>query len=100
MSASNKITITELEHIAHLARISLTDEEKNTFLPQVESVLESFDVLNRVDTTNIEPTYRVNEQSNVFHADEIRPSLSQPEALSTAAKTKDGYFVVTGTIKK
>lgn len=100
MSASNKITITELEHIAHLARISLTDEEKNTFLPQVESVLESFDILNRVDTTNIEPTYRVNEQSNVFRTDDVKPSLSQSESLSTATKTKDGYFVVTGTIKK
>lgn len=100
MSATNKITITDLEHIAHLARISLTDEEKNTFLPQVESVLESFDILNRVDTSSIEPTYRVNDQSNVFHSDTIKPSLTQIEALSTAAKTKDGYFVVTGTIKK
>lgn len=100
MSATNKITITELEHIAHLARISLTDEEKNTFLPQVESVLESFDVLDRVDVSNISPTYRVNEQSNIFHDDCIKPSLTQAEALSTTTKTKDGYFVVTGTIKK
>lgn len=100
MSATTKITITELEHIAHLARISLTDEEKNIFLPQVESVLESFDILDRVDISTIEPTFRVNEQSNIFHSDDIRPSLSQTEALSTASKTKDGYFVVTGTIKK
>lgn len=98
--SGTKITIADLEHIAHLARISLTDEEKNTFLPQVESVLESFNVLDRVDTSLIDPTYRVNEQSNIFHADEIKPSLTQSEALSTAAKTKDGYFVVTGTIKK
>lgn len=100
MSGTNKITITELEHVAHLARISLTDQEKKVFLPQVEAVLESFDVLDRVDVSGLEPTYRVNEQSNIFHEDIIKPSFTQSEALSTAAKTKDGYFVVTGTIKK
>ena len=100
MSATNKITISELEHIAHLARINLSEEEKNTFLPQVESVLEYFDVLAKVDTTSIDPTYRVNDQSNIFHSDSVKPSLSQTEALSAASKTKDGYFVVTGTIKK
>lgn len=100
MSGTNKITTAELEHIAHLARIELTEEEKNIFLPQVESVLESFEILNRVDVSQIEPTYRVNEQSNIFHDDNVKPSFSQDEALSAASKTKDGYFVVTGTIKK
>jgi len=100
MSGANKITLTDLEHIAKLARINLTEAEKNTFLPQLESVLEYLDVLDRVDTTNIEPTYRVNEQSNILRDDIIGQSLPQDVALSTAATTKDGYFVVTNTIKK
>lgn len=98
--SSQKISMAELEHIAKLARINLSESEKNTFLPQLESVIEYFDILNNVDTLSLEPTFRVNEQSNVFHQDEIKESLSQSTALSTAAATKDGYFVVTNTIKK
>jgi len=98
--SSPKISMAELEHIAKLARINLSESEKNTFLPQLESVLNSFDVLNQINTDNIEPTFRVNKQSNVFHQDEVGESLPQSIALSTANITKDGYFVVTNTIKK
>ena len=98
--SSPKISMTELEHIAKLARINLSESEKNTFLPQLESVLNYFDILNQTNTDNIKPTFRVNEQSNIFHPDEIGESLPQSTALSTAAVTKDGYFVVTNTIKK
>jgi len=98
--SSQKISMAELDHIAKLARINLSESEKNTFLPQLESVLNYFDILNQVNTDNIEPTFRVNKQSNVFHPDEIGESLPQSIALSTAVATKDGYFVVTNTIKK
>ena len=95
-----KISLSDLEHIAKLARIELTDAEKNIFLPQLESVIEYFDILNKVDTDNIQPTYRVNNQSNVFHQDEVKASLPVKKALSTAARTQDNYIVVTATIKK
>ena len=98
--SSPKISMTDLEHIAKLARINLTESEKTTFLPQLESVLEYFDVLNKVNTDGIEPTFRVNEQSNVLRSDEIKESFSSTEALSGSSRTKDNYFVVTATIKK
>lgn len=99
MSAT-KINKDDLDHIAKLARIDLTESEKETFLPQLESVIEYFDVLNKVNTDSVEPTFRVNDQSNVLRADEIKESLSVTDALSGAARTKDNYFVVTATIKK
>ena len=98
--SSTKLSMSDLEHISKLARIELTESEKTTFLPQLESVIEYFDILNKVNTDNVEPTYRVNEQSNVFHQDEIKESLPVAKALSTAARTKDNYVVVTATIKK
>jgi aspartyl-tRNA(Asn)/glutamyl-tRNA(Gln) amidotransferase subunit C len=98
--SSSKITKDDLDHIAKLARIQLTDQEKETYLPQLESILEYLSILNKADTNNVEPTFRVNEQKNVFHQDEICCSLDQKEALSTATKTSDGYFEVIGTIKK
>lgn len=98
--SSKKINSDDLIHIAKLARLKLTDDEKKTFLPQLESVIEYFDILNKVDTDNVEPTFRVNDQSNVFRQDEIKKSLPVKEALSTSSRTKDNYFVVTATIKK
>ncbi len=98
--SSTKITIADLEHIAKLARIELTDSEKQIFLPQLESVIEYFDVLNQVNTDNIEPTYQINSLSNVLRADEVKESMSSDLATSTAARIKDNYFVVTATIKK
>jgi aspartyl-tRNA(Asn)/glutamyl-tRNA(Gln) amidotransferase subunit C len=98
--SSTKISPTDLEHIAKLARIDLTDSEKTTFLPQLESVIEYLDVLNKVNTDGVEPTFRVNDQSNVYRADEIQESLPVADALSGATRTKDNYFVVTATIKK
>jgi aspartyl-tRNA(Asn)/glutamyl-tRNA(Gln) amidotransferase subunit C len=98
--SSQKISSTDLDHIAKLARINLTDQEKKTFLPQLESVLEYLDVLNQVNTDNIKPTFRVNDQKNVLREDVVKDSFSQKEALSSASKTKDAYFEVVGTIKK
>ncbi|MDD4027236.1 MAG: Asp-tRNA(Asn)/Glu-tRNA(Gln) amidotransferase subunit GatC [Candidatus Shapirobacteria bacterium] len=95
-----KISMVDLEHIAKLARINLTESEKTIFLPQLESVLEYLDVLNQVNTDNVEPTFRVNDQKNVLRDDLIKDSFDQKTALSSASKTQDGYFVVPGTIKK
>ena len=98
--SSTKITLADLEHIAKLARIELTDAEKDTFLPQLGSVIEYFDILNQVNTDNIEPTYQVNGLSNVLRTDEVKESQSVELATSTATRVKDNYFVVTATIKK
>jgi aspartyl-tRNA(Asn)/glutamyl-tRNA(Gln) amidotransferase subunit C len=95
-----KISMADLEHIAKLARINLSESEKTTFLPQLESVLEYLDVLNQANVDNVQPTYRVNDQKNVLRSDERAESFDQETALSTAPKTQDGYFVVPGTIKK
>ncbi|MDD4938386.1 MAG: Asp-tRNA(Asn)/Glu-tRNA(Gln) amidotransferase subunit GatC [Candidatus Shapirobacteria bacterium] len=99
MSAS-KISPKSLDHIAKLARIQLNEKEKKTFLPQIESVIEYFDILNQVNTDGVKPTFRVNEQSNVFHEDKIKESLPVKEAIFQATRIKDNYFVVTATIKK
>ncbi|HPT65708.1 MAG TPA: Asp-tRNA(Asn)/Glu-tRNA(Gln) amidotransferase subunit GatC [Candidatus Woesebacteria bacterium] len=95
-----KISMADLEHIAKLARINLSEPEKKTFLPQLESVLEYLDVLNQANVENIEPTYRVNDQKNILRKDEVAESFNQKTALSSAPKTQDGYFTVPQTIKK
>lgn len=100
MSNGKKITKTELEHIARLARIKLNEEDINRFLPQLDTVLEYLDKLKAKDTSAVPVSYQVTQLENVLRIDKAGPCLSQKQALSNAPKTEDGYFVVPATIKK
>ncbi len=82
-----------LEKLAWLVKIELEENEKEEFLSQLNKILEAFKIIDELSLEDVEPTYHVMEIVNVFREDEVKPSLSQEEALSTAKKTKDGYFV-------
>ena len=84
----------EVEHIAELAKLALTEEEKEVFALQLSSILEYFQALQALDTTGIPPTAQVITLKNVMRADEITPSLSPEEALANAPQTEKGYFQV------
>jgi aspartyl-tRNA(Asn)/glutamyl-tRNA(Gln) amidotransferase subunit C len=89
------ITKKDLEHIAWLSRLELSEEDRERYAPKLNSVLDYFGELDEVDTEGIEPTYHVLALSNVFRDDEINSptkSLSQEEALSNAPKKQDGFF--------
>ena len=84
-----KLTIAEVEHIAELAKLALTEEEKRTFQEQLSDILEYFEMLQRVDTSDIPPTTTVLPLRYVMREDEIRPSLS-PEAVLANAPEREG----------
>jgi aspartyl-tRNA(Asn)/glutamyl-tRNA(Gln) amidotransferase subunit C len=89
------ITKKDLEHIAWLSRLELSEEDREKYTPKLNSVLDYFGELDKVDTEGVEPTYHVLALSNVFRDDEINlpaKSLSQEEALSNAPKKQDGFF--------
>ena len=86
------ITREDVEHISWLASIKITDEEKDEFVGQFNSILEYFHQLDEVETEGIEPTYRVVDLANVFRDDTTFKSLSQEEALKNAPRRENGYF--------
>jgi aspartyl-tRNA(Asn)/glutamyl-tRNA(Gln) amidotransferase subunit C len=86
------ITREDVEHISWLASIKITDEEKDEFVGQFNSILEYFHQLDEVETEGIEPTYRVVDLANVFREDITSKSLSQEEALKNAPRRENGYF--------
>lgn len=83
-----------VKHVAELANIPLTDEETTVLEKELEATLERVDRLNEIDTSIVEGTNEVTKEENVMRDDEIRPSLSQEEALKNAKKTYNGFFVV------
>ena len=84
----------DIEKVARLARLELSDEEKNTFGNQLEQILTYMEQLNRIDTTGVEPTSHAIPIQNAFREDEARPSSSREEVLGIAPEEGDGHFKV------
>ena len=88
------IGIGDVEHVARLARLALTEEEKEMFMRQLSSVLEYAQKISEVDTSEVEPTSHAIPLVNVYREDEVRPSLSSREATSGAPCKEEGAFKV------
>ncbi|MDE2483745.1 MAG: Asp-tRNA(Asn)/Glu-tRNA(Gln) amidotransferase subunit GatC [candidate division NC10 bacterium] len=89
-----KITLKEVEHVARLARLELTAEEKERMRAQLDSILSYIDKLNELDTSAVEPTSHVLPMTNVFRKDEVTPSVAQEAALANAPDRHDLFFRV------
>ncbi len=88
------ISIEEVEHIAKLARLRLTEEEKIRFQVELGKILEYFDQLKKLDTENVPPMTHAVPIENVLREDQVKPSLPVEEALQNAPEKKDSYFQV------
>jgi aspartyl-tRNA(Asn)/glutamyl-tRNA(Gln) amidotransferase subunit C len=84
----------DVKYVAHLARLQLTPEEELRFGAQLGQVLEYIEKLKPLDVSNVEPTAHAVPLMNVTRADEIRPSLSNDEALRNAPAKANGLFIV------
>jgi aspartyl-tRNA(Asn)/glutamyl-tRNA(Gln) amidotransferase subunit C len=83
----------DVKYVAHLARIALTPEEEAKFGTQLAGILGYIDKLNQLDVEGIEPTAHAVPMVNVFRPDEIRPSLTNEEALRNAPAKANGLFM-------
>ena len=89
-----KLSREEVLHIARLARLGVTDEDVDRFREQLSHILENFEILKQVDTTDVPPTAQSIPLSNVLRDDEIRPSLPQEDVLANAPQREGEFFRV------
>lgn len=78
------ITIEQVKHVAHLARLALTDEEAEQLTKDLAAIIQYAEQLNELDTENIEPTTHVIDMKNVMRKDEPKEWITQEEALKNA----------------
>ena len=95
-----KITLQEVEHVARLARLALSGEEKEQMRSQLDRILAYMEKLNQLDTTGVEPTSHVIPMTNVFREDALTASLSREEALANAPDRQEGFFRVPRIIEQ
>jgi aspartyl-tRNA(Asn)/glutamyl-tRNA(Gln) amidotransferase subunit C len=91
---SSPLTREDVAHIAHLARLTLTEEELDLFPGQLGSVLEHAKDMSALDLSSLAPTAHPFGLINVVRDDVVTPSLNRDEVLAQAPDAQDGRFAV------
>jgi len=89
-----RIALKDVEYVAKLAKLELTEEEKARFQRELDKVIGYIDQLSELDTEKVPTTSHVLLLQNVLREDEVLPSLSADQALANAPKSEDGFFRV------
>ena len=94
-----KLSREEVLHIARLARVGLTEEDVDRLREQLSNILENFEALKQVDTTDVPPTTQSIPLQNVTKDDKIAPSQSQEQTLANAPRQDGEYFRVKAVLE-
>jgi len=94
------ISLTEVEHVARLARLVLSAAEKERMRRELDGILGYIDKLRRLDTEGVEPTSHAVPMTNVMRADEPRPSLPREDMLANAPDPHGDLFRVPKIIEE
>ncbi|NOZ21998.1 MAG: Asp-tRNA(Asn)/Glu-tRNA(Gln) amidotransferase subunit GatC [Planctomycetes bacterium] len=88
------ITREQVEYVANLSRIQMTEEEKEKFTQQLGDILTYIEKLNELDVENVPPISQASVSKNVFREDEPGQSLPQKQALANAPDQAKGFYKV------
>lgn len=94
-----KLTDEEVLRIARLARLGLAEAEVTRLGEQLSNILESFEVLQQVDTTGVPPTAQSVTLENVLRSDRVKASLSQSQVLANAPRRDGDFFRVRAVLE-
>ncbi len=94
------VSVKDLEKIAQLARLNLSEEEKKTFLAQFNDILGYVEKLSELDTEGVEPLAHSLDLQNVMREDKEKPSLDRDKALQNAPSHNSEFFRVPKVVSK
>ena len=93
------VTDKDIEYVARLAKLKLSDEEKTRLVSQMGDIVEFANNINKLNTDGVEPTNHILKIQNVFREDEIKESYSRDEILKNAPKKEAGCLVVPSVVQ-
>ncbi len=97
---ATQLTLDDVSKVADLARLELSDAEKHDLTQKLNDILVQFGRLQELDTADVQPTAHSIPMTNVFRADEVRPSLSRDAATANAPERRDGNFIVPQVVEQ
>ena len=95
---ASQIDEQQVQHVASLAKLKFTDEELSEFTPQLESIIDLFETLEKVDTTGVEPMTSATDRVNVMREDVAVNSHQRDALLKNSPDAEDGYIKVPAII--
>lgn len=87
-----KLTREEVQHIASLARLGMSEAEIEKFMVQLSNILENFEILKQLDTSDLLPTAQAVALQNVFREDEPQPSYPVQDVMANAPQREEDFF--------
>lgn len=96
---TKKISREDVKHIARLARLGVSEDDVTIFSDQLSNIVEAFEVLQQIDTTDVAPTSHPVAVTNVLRDDVITPSFPPSEILRNAPNEEDGCFRVRAVLE-
>lgn len=89
-----KITKEQVEHVAKLARLNLTEEEKDLMTRDLAAIIDFADQINALAIEDVKPTDHIIPINNVFREDRVQPSMDREKLLANAPNQENGCFSV------
>lgn len=99
MASSSPQAHVDIDHVANLARLALTPDEKARFAKQFDDILGYFDRLNRVDVTGVDPTAHALPRVNIWREDMPGATFTPEEAVANAPAAREAQVVVPRVIE-
>ena len=95
----SRISVENVKHVAHLARLAITDQEAEKFQKQLDAIVTFAEQLNESDTTNVKPTTHVLDMKNIMREDVPEKGLPVEEVLKNAPDHKDNQIRVPAVLE-
>jgi|YNPNPStandDraft_1061719.scaffolds.fasta_scaffold69765_2 aspartyl-tRNA(Asn)/glutamyl-tRNA(Gln) amidotransferase subunit C len=92
MTAHFQIDAATVRHMAFLVRVGIRDEEAEAFSPQLSAIIDYFNLLNEVDTSQVPPATQLPGLRNILRPDEVAPSMARADFLANVP-CREGKFV-------
>ena len=93
------ITSADIDKIANLAKLDLSEAEREKFASQLSDIISYVEKLNQLDTKDVEPLAHVNDLMNVYREDESRPSMDKEDVFKNSPQNDNEFFLVPKVIK-
>ncbi|PEE38530.1 Asp-tRNA(Asn)/Glu-tRNA(Gln) amidotransferase subunit GatC [Bacillus pseudomycoides] len=95
----SRISVENVKHVAHLARLAITDQEAEKFQKQLDAIVTFAEQLNELDTTGVKPTTHVLDMKNIMREDVAEKGLPVEEVLKNAPDHKDNQIRVPAVLE-
>lgn len=95
-----KLSAQDITHLVQLANLQLSDDEIQDLVPQMQEIVGYIESFRDFDVSSLSGTARTTEEENITRNDEVRPSLTQDQALANARDTHEGFFKVPAVLNQ